>query len=526
MRKHILFDLDGTLTDPMVGITSSVQYALSRFGIEVKYLKELIPFIGPPLTESFEKYYGLSHDQALRAVDYYREYFSPTGIYENEIYPGVREMLERLSDAGYQLYLASSKPTVYVERILKYFDIEGFFDYVGGSELDGTRVQKQDVVAHVLWKCGIPAADAIMVGDRRHDVEGARACGVLSVGVLFGYGSEDELKKAGASHIVASVKELETFLLEQDEVKEDQSVIRFGIIGTDRCGEDFFRANRFSHGFELTAVYDPDMEQAKAFGFRKGPLEFFDQLDEFANYEQLDAVFVSGPPENRYEQIRTMLQAGRHVLAEMPLALKEQDAKELFALAEEKEVILMEAVFPVYAPSFEKMIQYLGSLGEVRQAVFQLCRHLPEHDRKRAALFSTAILPVSCMIRLFGEPDRVTGAGVLLEDEIDGAGTILMEYKDLTGTVIYSQMADAAVPSQIQGEDASMLIREIDSIKDLRIFRRTVDQTVHFEQSDNIMQYGTREFMKIVRTGLGWEEARDRTLAALRVLEQAGRQIM
>lgn len=214
MKKHIMFDLDGTLTDPMLGITKSVRYALERFGIEVADLRDLIPFIGPPLTDSFEKYYDMTHEQAVEAVEIYREYYAPTGIFENSVYPGIPEMLEKLSAAGAKLYVATSKPQVFAEQILEHYGIREPFAYICGSELDGERVKKADVIRFLLDRYKIAPEEAVMVGDRHHDIDGARACGVASLGVLFGYGSEEELESAGAGHIVSSVEEMEEYLLE------------------------------------------------------------------------------------------------------------------------------------------------------------------------------------------------------------------------------------------------------------------------------------------------------------------------
>ncbi|MBR6728677.1 MAG: HAD hydrolase-like protein, partial [Clostridia bacterium] len=151
MRKtDILFDLDGTLTDPMMGITKSVRYALEHYGIKVKSLTELVGFIGPPLKGSFQSFYGFSDTQATEAVEKYREYFAETGIFENEIYPGIPELLEELKAQGRRLYLATSKPTVYAERILAHFHLDTYFDFVGGSLLSGERVEKQDVIRYTL----------------------------------------------------------------------------------------------------------------------------------------------------------------------------------------------------------------------------------------------------------------------------------------------------------------------------------------------------------------------------------------
>ena len=210
----ILFDLDGTLTDPAEGITNSVIYALKKMGIAPPERKELLKFIGPPLAQSFEKYFNLSKDQSLRAVDIYREYFAPKGLFENTLFDGVHEMLKSLKKDGKKIVLATSKPTVFANKILKHFNLYDFFDLTVGSNLDGSLTNKAEVITVALERLGNIKKDrAVMVGDRSHDVIGGIKNGLFTVGVTFGYGSEEELKGAGASHIVNSVKELTEFLI-------------------------------------------------------------------------------------------------------------------------------------------------------------------------------------------------------------------------------------------------------------------------------------------------------------------------
>lgn len=216
MYNYVLFDLDGTLTDPKIGITTCVQYALKAFGIDEPDLDKLEPFIGPPLKESFMEFYGFDEEKALKAVDKYRERFVVTGIFENEIYPGIADLLKRLKDAGCKLSIASSKPTELVERILVHFDIRRYFDYVVGSEMDGRRTKKEEVVEEALNQMVPKGADfkeVAMVGDRKFDIEGARAFGLTGIGVSFGYAQEGELEQAGADYIVDTVEELGKLLL-------------------------------------------------------------------------------------------------------------------------------------------------------------------------------------------------------------------------------------------------------------------------------------------------------------------------
>lgn len=217
MFSYILFDLDGTISDPKEGITRCVQYALSSFGIEEQDPDKLEPFIGPPLRESFMQFYGFSAEQAEMATNKYRERFSVTGKYENALYPGMAELLRDLQAAGAHLAIASSKPTVFVEDILRYFGIRQYFDIVVGSELDGTRDRKEDVVAEVLRQFAQRGAaepsSVVMIGDRRFDIEGAKAAGTHNIGVSYGYSAPGELEEAGAEIIVRDVEGLRRVLL-------------------------------------------------------------------------------------------------------------------------------------------------------------------------------------------------------------------------------------------------------------------------------------------------------------------------
>lgn len=219
MFRYCLFDLDGTLTDPREGITRSVQYALKAFGIEEPDLKKLEPFIGPPLKDSFMEFYGFSEEEALEGVARYREYFAPVGVFENRIYPGIPEMLKNLKDKGAHLAVASSKPTEFVHQILVHFDIEQYFEVIVGSEMDGTRTQKEEVVEEALRQLGmltIPVEErtscCAMVGDRKFDIQGARAHSLTGVGVRFGYASPGELEAEGAHYIAETVEDLTRYL--------------------------------------------------------------------------------------------------------------------------------------------------------------------------------------------------------------------------------------------------------------------------------------------------------------------------
>ncbi len=211
-KRNILFDLDGTLTDPMLGITKSVRYALAHFGISVATLQELTPFIGPPLKGSFQKFYGFSEAEAELALQKYREYFAETGMFENEVYEGIPALLSLLKQQNKHLFVATSKPEIYAKKILDHFHLSEYFTFVGGSLLSGERVEKTDVIHYVLSENSIDKNDAIMVGDRCFDITAAKAAGLSSIGVLYGYGDYKELADAGADVLCNTVEELKNIL--------------------------------------------------------------------------------------------------------------------------------------------------------------------------------------------------------------------------------------------------------------------------------------------------------------------------
>ena len=209
MYQYIFFDLDGTLTDPGIGITNSVMYALKKWNIEVADRSELYSFIGPPLVDSFKKYYGFSEEDAKQAVVYYREYFSVTGLYENTIFDGTKKLLADLKAAGKKVVLATSKPQEFAEIILNHFDIAQYFDTVAGAMMNGGRTNKTDVILYALETCGIEdKSQVIMVGDREHGIIGAKNAGLDSIGVLCGYGDREELETAGATYIVEKIEDV------------------------------------------------------------------------------------------------------------------------------------------------------------------------------------------------------------------------------------------------------------------------------------------------------------------------------
>lgn len=203
----ILLDLDGTLTDPYEGISRSVIHALSGLGLPAPSERVLRSFIGPPLQDSFAAL-GLDDAAVASAIVLYRERFGDRGLYENHVYEGIPGALAVLCASGHRLAVATSKPTPFAERIVQHFGLSGYFDLVAGATFDGLRRHKADVIAYALSELGAPAAGAVMVGDREQDITGARAHGMRSVGVRWGYAVEGELERAGADAIVGTPAEL------------------------------------------------------------------------------------------------------------------------------------------------------------------------------------------------------------------------------------------------------------------------------------------------------------------------------
>ncbi len=213
MFDAILLDLDGTLTDPKEGITKCVQYALMKMGIIEPSLDSLLNFIGPPLVDSFQKFYGMTPDEAEMALIFYRERFQTVGIKENALIDGIPELLEALKDNNKIVALATSKPHIFARQVLENFNLTQYFDIIVGAEFDGTRNMKKDVIIEVLNQLPKSIKSPIMVGDRKEDIIGAKACSLPSVGVRFGYAEENELENAGADYIVSTVDELKSLLL-------------------------------------------------------------------------------------------------------------------------------------------------------------------------------------------------------------------------------------------------------------------------------------------------------------------------
>ena len=211
--EYLFFDLDGTLTDSAEGITNCVEYALNKFGISVNDKSELNRFVGPPLVPAFMEFYGFSEQDAKQAVEYYRERFKDIGIFENRVYDGIPSLLATLKSKGYKTVIATSKPEQFATRIVDHFGLSDYFLLVAGATFDGKISTKQEVIEHAIRSLKIENfSDILMIGDRHHDVDGAKSLGIDSLGVLYGYGNRRELEEAGATYIAKSVSDIEDII--------------------------------------------------------------------------------------------------------------------------------------------------------------------------------------------------------------------------------------------------------------------------------------------------------------------------
>ncbi len=211
--EHIFFDLDGTLTDPALGITNAIIYARKKWGLDPGKNEDYYKFIGPPMPQSYMEYWGMTLEDAKKFLGYYREYYAEIGLFENEPYPGMEKLLLSLRDAGCRLYVATSKPTNMSVRILERFGLAKYFVTISGSDPDRPDSTKADVIRAARDAFGVDMGSAVMVGDRRYDVEGAHECAIPCVGVLYGYGSREEFTAAGADYIAETVEDLGRILL-------------------------------------------------------------------------------------------------------------------------------------------------------------------------------------------------------------------------------------------------------------------------------------------------------------------------
>ena len=206
--NNVLLDLDGTLTDPYLGIANSVIYALHKFNIIENDVNTLKFFIGPPLEKSFMEFYGFDHKKARMAIEYYREYYSAKGIFENKLYVNIECVLKEIRKYGKKIILATSKPEAFALEVLVHFDIKKYFDDAVGSNMDGTLAEKYEIIKYIIEKNNLKKEETIMVGDRKYDIIGAHENGIHSIAVMYGYGSKEELEEAKPTYFCSNVTDI------------------------------------------------------------------------------------------------------------------------------------------------------------------------------------------------------------------------------------------------------------------------------------------------------------------------------
>ena len=353
MSQVILFDLDGTLTESGEGIINCVQYALEKLGKKEEHPENLQCFIGPPLKEQFMKYAGLSEEEGEKAVVYYRERYTTTGIFENRLYPKIPELLELLKINNKILAVASSKPEVYVKQILEHFQIADYFTAIVGSELDGRRTEKAEVIEEALRRMHLEEErdKVLMVGDRSHDVQGAISCGLQCIGVAYGYGSREELEKAGAVYIADSVEDLGILASPNDEettenvesvrniIPDREKVKKYEIPETRKLEKEEKEMNE--KAMEILKVFDLDKEADTLAGNlpygKQRKLEIARALATNPKLLLLDEPAAGMNPNETQELMDTIRFVQKHF--DMTILLIEHDMKLVGGICEEVTVL-------------------------------------------------------------------------------------------------------------------------------------------------------------------------------------------
>lgn len=317
-------------------------------------------------------------------------------------------------------------------------------------------------------------------------------------------------------------------------------MIRFGIIGTNFITERFLSVTTGIREFQLTAVYSRNLERAKAFGERFGAVCFFDNLEEFAKSDAFDAVYIASPNCCHCEQTILMLQNKKHVLCEKPLASNVREVNAMFDAAHENGVVLLEAMRSVFAPEFTHIQNYMKKVGTIRRAVFHYNQYSSRYNNFKKGIIENAFKPelsngalmdLGCyciypMVFLFGLPSKITGISTFLENGVDAAGTVLMQYDHMIGEASYSKVNHSPLPSEIQGEDGSLIISHIASTKDMTVrYNNAFKEVVHFEQQDNNMEYEIRAFISMIKGERSSEVYETASRNAATVMEEARKQM-
>ena len=315
--------------------------------------------------------------------------------------------------------------------------------------------------------------------------------------------------------------------------------INFGVIGTNVITERFLEAGKDAEGFCLRGVYSRSREKAVDFARKHGADLAFDSLEDMASCKEIDAVYVASPNSLHASQSIQMLKGGKHVLCEKPIASNQREFEEMKKVALEKRRILLEAMRSVYSPGFQAIRENLHKLGKIRRVSFQYCQYSRRYDNFKKGIIENAFNPalsngalmdigVYCvhpLVSLFGKPEKVISSSLKLSNGIDGAGTILTEYPDFQGELLYSKITDSRVPSQIQGEEGSLVIREIPDPQEVVLYYRDGrTETLEIPRKENNMVYEIREFLRLIREKRYSHEYLENSQMEIELMDEVRRQ--
>lgn len=315
--------------------------------------------------------------------------------------------------------------------------------------------------------------------------------------------------------------------------------INFGVIGTNVITERFLEAGKDAEGFCLRGVYSRSREKAVDFARKHGADLAFDSLEDMDSCKEIDAVYVASPNSLHASQSIQMLKGGKHVLCEKPIASNQREFEEMKKVALEKRRILLEAMRSVYSPGFQAIRENLHKLGKIRRVSFQYCQYSRRYDNFKKGIIENAFNPalsngalmdigVYCvhpLVSLFGKPEKVISSSLKLSNGIDGAGTILTEYPDFQGELLYSKITDSRVPSQIQGEEGSLVIREIPDPQEVVLYYRDGrTETLEIPRTENNMVYEIREFLRLIREKRYSHEYLENSQMEIELMDEVRRQ--
>lgn len=298
-------------------------------------------------------------------------------------------------------------------------------------------------------------------------------------------------------------------------------MVRFGVIGTNSITDWFLEAAAEAEGFALGAVYSRNEETGRAFADKYGCPVVYTSLEDLAASDKIDAVYVASPNSLHCAQSIMMMNGGKHVLCEKPAASDAEELEQMLAAAKRNHVVFLEAMRPVFDPGFARIQELLPELGKIRNVLFQYCKYSSRYDKfkegvimnafnpalSNAALMDIGVYCVHPMVKLFGMPERVTGRSIFLENGMEGAGTVVAQYDGMQAVLQYSKITNCILPSQIQGEDATIVIREIPDTREIELHRRNGEmEVIRIEKKSNNMYYETAEFIRLIESG---EDARE-----------------